>query len=412
MSDTSHYDTLGVSRDAGQDEVEQAYRRLRKRVHPDAQGSHGLFIQVQHAYETLSDPDKRRAYDAGLESRVSGGGPTSGRARSESSDQHDHADWSFGPPPAIRLPEQLPRLAVAVRYDPPLQRTDKQAPTPQRVHRVAGWAKITAAVIASVGVLIGLITMINGLGSSGVSGRTVTNAVVITVFFLIIAGLPMIISKSIPRRPSAPPLEPVAADVLLPEHVERRVFGRPGADRPAGPDPVTQRARWGAERTAHFLQQTLLPAVPSARLLHGVRLGEGVDHVIVVGDRVLLVASLLVGDGSYGWDGHQVLAGGRPIATPDLMSALADATQLLGAGSTSPVIQGFLLLHSDSEDPARPRVDQRPRADRDQLGGGPVLAGNPEQFLVTAYRFLTEADDPALVDVRLIRALLTRSDVD
>ena len=60
---TDYYQTLGVSRGAGQDEIKQAYRRLAAQHHPDRGGDTATFQEVQAAYATLSDPEKRQQYD-------------------------------------------------------------------------------------------------------------------------------------------------------------------------------------------------------------------------------------------------------------------------------------------------------------------------------------------------------------
>lgn len=58
-----HYSTLGVSRSASADEIKKAYRKLAMKHHPDRGGDEKVFKEVSEAYDTLSDPNKKAAYD-------------------------------------------------------------------------------------------------------------------------------------------------------------------------------------------------------------------------------------------------------------------------------------------------------------------------------------------------------------
>lgn len=57
------YQILGVNSSASQSDIKKAYRNLVKKHHPDTGGSEDTFKQISTAYETLSDPNKRRDYD-------------------------------------------------------------------------------------------------------------------------------------------------------------------------------------------------------------------------------------------------------------------------------------------------------------------------------------------------------------
>ena len=60
---TTHYSTLGVSKDATSEEIKKAYRKLASKHHPDKGGNTATFQRLQEAYSTLSDPEKKAAYD-------------------------------------------------------------------------------------------------------------------------------------------------------------------------------------------------------------------------------------------------------------------------------------------------------------------------------------------------------------
>ncbi|MGI6133530.1 MAG: molecular chaperone DnaJ [Christensenellales bacterium] len=72
MANKDYYGILGVSRDASADEIKSAYRRLAKKYHPDVYATaeeskkkeaEQKFKEIQHAYEVLSDPQKKATYD-------------------------------------------------------------------------------------------------------------------------------------------------------------------------------------------------------------------------------------------------------------------------------------------------------------------------------------------------------------
>ncbi|PSL06924.1 molecular chaperone DnaJ [Haloactinopolyspora alba] len=77
MPTTDYYDVLGVSKDASNDDIKKAYRKLARQLHPDVNPdpeTQERFKEVVTAYEVLTDPQKREMYDLGGDPTSSGGG--------------------------------------------------------------------------------------------------------------------------------------------------------------------------------------------------------------------------------------------------------------------------------------------------------------------------------------------------
>jgi curved DNA-binding protein len=59
----NYYDVLGVGKNASDDDIKKAFRKLAAKYHPDAGGDEQKFKEVSEAYTTLSNPEKRKEYD-------------------------------------------------------------------------------------------------------------------------------------------------------------------------------------------------------------------------------------------------------------------------------------------------------------------------------------------------------------
>ena len=66
MEYKDYYKIMGVDRDATQEDIKRAYRKLARKYHPDVskeESAQAKFQEMQEAYEVLRDPEKRAAYD-------------------------------------------------------------------------------------------------------------------------------------------------------------------------------------------------------------------------------------------------------------------------------------------------------------------------------------------------------------
>lgn len=63
----NYYNTLGIQQTASEDEIKTAYRKMAMKHHPDRGGNEQKFKQIEEAYRILSDPEKRRMVDMGMD---------------------------------------------------------------------------------------------------------------------------------------------------------------------------------------------------------------------------------------------------------------------------------------------------------------------------------------------------------
>ncbi len=99
------YLRLGINRKADKASIKRAYRNIAKSCHPDVEGScgdAGRFCDLQEAYETLSDNEKRKAYDAHLAREEEGRVPVHHREKRGTSGRAHFAPGSSEPMNSFR----------------------------------------------------------------------------------------------------------------------------------------------------------------------------------------------------------------------------------------------------------------------------------------------------------------------
>ena len=109
---TDYYAVLGVRRDAGQDEIKKAFRRLARELHPDVNPdpkTQERFKEINAAYEVLSDPSKRQMYDLGGDPLSSNGGAAGGFGQGAGFGFSDIMDAFFGAAGGSRGPRSRTR---------------------------------------------------------------------------------------------------------------------------------------------------------------------------------------------------------------------------------------------------------------------------------------------------------------
>ncbi len=123
-----YYEILGLPREATLTHIKRRYKQLVRKYHPDVasdkQTAHRLFLQIQEAYETLSDPVRRRAYDESLNQKsqantynpsASATAPQAGATNKSASQLIKEAQWAFI---QRQFNKSLNLCNQAIKFDP------------------------------------------------------------------------------------------------------------------------------------------------------------------------------------------------------------------------------------------------------------------------------------------------------
>lgn len=411
----THYEVLGVPPTADADEIKKAYKRRLKTSHPDVGGSTGLFRLVQEAYEVLSDPARRAAYDRAA--RDNNPGKTeesrSQRRHPEQSQSHQKPGQYKAEPSFIEMeqpPAPLPWNGPQVEYRPPLVPPEDEGQ--RKIRRVAPpWTRTWRTVFFVLGgvctfpPLLSTILYFTTTESNPnwlIAGLTCLVWTVLTVgFWFVLALTPKWWTNR--KRPAPPTL--LASAYLSEELIKRAVHGVPGRDLSVG--RFGEHAKIGAEgerRTSRLITESVLPSIPSARLINGLRWPGSehadIDHAVIAGNRIALIDSKMWADGDYWWDNKHLYRNGRQLKA----FKLGVGVEALRAAYPGCVVDGWVVLHSPSGSLSRPSVE---RAGMFPFpGSAPVRLVTPLELVSEINNFLRQGTSPHIVEVPVLGSLI------
>ena len=175
----THYEILGVKQTARLEEIKRAFRRRALRLHPDRNpGDYraaAKFRRVNEAYEVLSDPDRRRAYDIALEnSEAAERERVAERKRSERAAERERAERAAEDARRRRLVRAAAAIGIPSAIWAPVGAGVSQGTT-------ADWVFAAVWIALVIGALIGVAATVAEGGAGPLFGAFAIGAVVVLV---------------------------------------------------------------------------------------------------------------------------------------------------------------------------------------------------------------------------------------
>ena len=367
-------------------------------MHPDQGGNAALFRLVLDAWNTLSDPAKRAAYDRGLDRPAEA--PRSEPRREPEPEPEPTFTWSTDQPWSTEQPRSSEQPWTTEQpwsgdrpsaADQPRTTGDRASADAGPVQARPGFGRWRLPALLALAAFVALdITIL----VSGSYHGFWDFAFGVGTAAMIVVALPPHWSRRVPLRSLLKSLGTLTAAamllVLLPyfddnlstldralivavvvglvvvriltgrwseAHAldraidrtaayEFNLWGRPG--EPLVDDalaaPITPYDVLLQRRTANLLDP-VIAALPAAKLVHGAQLGAiAVDHMLINGHRVALIVSLVGPPGEYSLDSYgSLVLNGQPLDSP--VSALEGAVEAWRGRLRTSEVRGFLVVH-------------------------------------------------------------------
>jgi len=190
--------------------------------------------------------------------------------------------------------------------------------------------------------------------------------------------------------------DPLEVPLLSPAEAALQVHGMPRKRGIFGAEARIQREM----RTVQLISRQVLPAIPSARLINGLRSpsdNSHIDHAVLAGYRLALIGSMLLPKGAYAWDGVALRHGGRAVPPPRL-DVIARHMQDIFPELN---VTAWVVVHGPDANPHEPVIDRYRHDD-----GGGVQVVNAAGLAKGLKQFLSSGPVPNTVVVPVLARLL------
>jgi hypothetical protein len=297
----------------------------------------------------------------------------------------------------------------AVEYRPPLVAppTDGKKVRLPVSRGIRLWRRIfliIGAIACILPVISTVMMVVMYSGSSAYAAEKLSGVAVIVLtatFWGLIAMTPWWIA----RRKQTPPAPLLAGAILDEQYLTAPILGTPGRDLSVA--RFGDNAKIGIEgeqRTAHLIAASVLPGLPAARLINGLRWPgtehADIDHAVIAGDKIALIDSKMWADGDYWWDNKRLFRNGKELSALKLGAAV-NAMQIAYPNCE---VTGLVVVHSPSGKLTRPAIE---RAGVAPLPGmAPVFLVNAAELPGYLHRFLTMGDSAHVVEVPVLASLV------